>query len=861
MDLPDGTYRIDYCLWQFNKDDFSMGNDALLDAFPEVSGKQAKLEVADGDVYLWLTFGKKSFSGLTGRLLKMDIIENIIMSGTVLKDYTTVAPVEITYTDETDEFLPAGEKYPETMKFDVTDYVTSYKTQIPVFVNVPVMGASAEQPAYINLYYETLARLSEDAEAPDDGNGDEDDGKNDDDSNGDTVNREKADVEALKAAMAAADMVDSAKYTAASYHALDVSYDAAVQLLTLVDGYLVSQSMVDNRAEALSATQAALILKASDNPDTPEDPDTPSAGTAVTQARNALISQIVSATLALSDYTAASQADIKAAIKAAQAVYDDETATERQLKNAKTALENALAAGELAGNEGGGDASDPGTDDETATAVAKAKLQEMIKYAGGLSQAQYTNASWTAFGLSLINARAVYTTKTATAAELDAARTELEAAVKALVPATDDEGGSSGGDDDDDNSSSGSSGGSSSSDSDGYYQVSVRLWHSSMNKASMGDDAIVRKAYVHIDDDTVTMRLVTKEMETSGIIAHLHDFYIYLDGDYQSANLAAETGDYWIYEFDLPNSSSQFYRCMVDPQVDVMGDDPVKARLKVNWSGKKEITYADWEDVIEDPDEIITSSSSGSGSSGSGIAGSAELLDNATGAKLTGNIGGPGARLEIAKIDQGTYYDTVTATFSDKDRFVLYDVKVKDGDSYLQPNEPVKLRIPIPIGYDTSRLIMYRVSDDGKERSEVVGTVNGSYYEISVDHFSYFVLAQNPASAGAAGTALATGTAQTGTAQTAAAAQAAGAPAAQADEGLLANGSVSPAGQSAGGSSRSSSGRSSGGAAAAEASLDGGREVPYTGDTTPVREMAGLGMVSLLIFFGTFVPKGRRRED
>lgn len=801
MALPDGVYRVDYCLWQFNKDDYSMGNDALLDAYPDVSGKQAQVEVEDGKVYLWLNFGKKTFSGLTGRLLYMDIIENIIMSGTTLKDYTKVAPVEITYTDETDEFLPEGEKYPETMKFDVTDYVTAYKTQIPVFVNVPVMGSSAEQPAYINLYYDTFTAVEDEIVVP--GGDDESGGDDEDDENGTVTEREKADVTALRAAMAAAETVDSAKYTEASYLALDKSYDAADRMLAYVDGYLVLQSMVDSRTEALKATKAALIPKPAE--DTPINPDEPSESTAVTQARNALISQIVSATLALSDYTEASQADIKAAIKAAQAVYDDASATERQLKNAKTALENALAAGEL--SSGSGDTDD--TNDADEAAVAKAKLQEMIKYAGNLSQAQYTNESWTILSLSLINARAVYTTKTATASELDAARAELEAAVKGLVAASDDDG-STGDDDDDVDNDPGSS---STSSKNGYYKVSVRLWHASMNKASMGDDAIVRTAYVHIEDGEVTMRLVTKEMETSGITAHLHDFYIYRDGDYETTNLAAETGDYWIYEFELPNSSSQYYKCKVDPQVDVMGDEPVKARLKVNWSGKKAIDSDDWDSVIDDPDDIISTKSSSGSSSGSGIAGSAELMDNDTGARLVGNIGGPGAKLEIRKLDNGAQYEAAAVTLSDKDKFVLYDVKVKDGDSYLQPSEAVKLRLPIPIGYDSSRLTIYRISDDCTARSEMVGAVNGSYYEVAVDRFSYFALAENPAPAQTA--ALAAQALDAGAASAAAGAETAALPAASAGSsqtGSLGS-SKSSGSRSLGSSGSSLSARSSQGSA------------------------------------------------
>lgn len=764
MDLPDGTYRVDYCLWQFNADDYSMGNDALVDAYPEISGKQAKVTVSDGKVYLWLDFQKKTASGLTGRLLTMNIMTNIVKKGTTLESYTKVAPVQTTYTDETDQYLPAGQKYPQTMVFDVTDYVTAYKTQIPVFVNVPVMGASAEQPAYINLYYDTFAKADAGTDVP-----------------GGDDTEYSIDLEALQTAMKTASAVDGSKYTETSYAALEASYEAADRLLSYADDELATQTMADNRTAALTATRKALIPKAgTDVPEEPENPDTPS---------------------------------------------------------------------------------DPTTED---TSVAKAKLQELIKYAGTLNQMQYTDASWTSMNLSLVSARGVYAAKTATTAELTAAAAELTAAIKALVPASDSDG--SGNDDSDTDNDPGSDGTSSKN---GYYKVKVRLWHASMNKASMGDDAVVKTAYVHIEDGDVTMRLVTKEMETSGITAHLHDFYIYRDGDYQSATLAADTGEYWIYEFELPNSSSQFYKCKVDPQVDVMGDEPVKARLKVNWSGKKSIDSDDWDSVIDDPDDIISTSSKSSSSSGSGVTGSAELVDNETGAKLTGNIGAPGVKLEVKKIDQGGVYDSTKSTLADKNQFVLYDVKVTVNGEQVQPSESVKLRLPIPIGFDASRITAYRISEDGSARSEIAGTVNGSYYEFSVDHFSLFALSEVPAADTAVTTAQAAGqttqAAAAGSAQAVPQAQTSGNGGSTGSSGYTSAGS---AGSSSGNTGRSTTGTTGSGfsfsgntGSGAGNTSNGTKDIPYTGDTTPVTAMAGIGAVALLIFFSTFVPKKKRKEN
>ena len=61
----------------------------------------------------------------------------------------------VEYTDETDDYgPPSGRKYPKLLKFDITKWMSQKETYIPVFVNVPVMGSSAEQPAKTSILLE-----------------------------------------------------------------------------------------------------------------------------------------------------------------------------------------------------------------------------------------------------------------------------------------------------------------------------------------------------------------------------------------------------------------------------------------------------------------------------------------------------------------------------------------------------------------------------------------------------------------------------------------------------------------------------------------------------------------------------------
>ena len=424
--------------------------------------------------------------------------------------------------------------------------------------------------------------------------------------------------------------------------------------------------------------------------------------------------------------------------------------------------------------------------------------------------------------MNLALARGVYSDANATQSSVDAATNDLKAAVNGLVSSTENSGSDSDTDD------------SGSNEDDGYYEVKVRLWHASMNKASMGDPALNKTAYVHIDDGDITMRLVTKKMTTSGITTHLYDYYYYEDGDYEEAELISSENSKWIFEFPLPNDNDTYYKCKVDPRVDVMGDDPVKARLKVDWDSLDEVDEDDWNDlegdVDEDDDDDSTYSSSSSTS------GNPTLQSGETGIRIYGNVGGPGIVLEVVKKENGPEYDmTHGAISSQVNRFVLYDVRLKSGTGYVQPTSSVTMQIPIPTGYDTSKLVLYRIGEDGSYTT-ISGKVNGSYYEATVDHFSLYALAESN----------------------------------QVTETAASSGKDSSSGGSSSSSrTRTTSSRTSGSSRTSSSqSIDSdssgnhvaaGREIPYTGDPMPVKELMGIGFFAVMICLGTALPDLRRR--
>lgn len=894
--LPrDGTYSINYALWKYDLNAASMGNPSFI--------KPGTLIIDDGKASIYMKMQGMNYSGLYGHLKSIYFMKNIKETSDGL-DYTTQAPSYIKYSQESDDYGPAG-SYPSVAGFPVT----LYQEYTPVEVDVPVMGeVGRTQVARLRLYWDSLTYVNSSTDY--------------ENSQTEEPGGKEIDTEDLKKAVTEFETMtkDSSKFISKSYYAVLKSVAAGE---TLLDQPGVSQEMADNRAAAIRAGMNALIPAAASGEkaelktliekaeaeykisdyteasykvltaaiitaektvsstdvtpgmvnrdmkmvnmairqlvkDTSDDVKRSELEQWITTAKEyiksdeytaaskaALVEVLYDAMMVAgkekatqrevddqtsaikaavsrlegtvdkkelyellektkkynkSDYTEASYDELVNAVAAGTFVYKDQTATASTVREASNAIKRAING--LSAADGGGQTGGLETANHT--------LLSWIQMAGSYGSNGYTASSYQTLAVALSSAREVYASSTASAAERLAAAGILQTAVNNLVTDSD----------------SGSSGGSGKSDEDdGCYKVNVCLWHATMNKASMGDGAVEKKAYVQIEDGDVNMRLVTKKMTVSGITAHLHDFWIYDGGDYETADLVSTENSKWIFEFNLPNDSSQYYKCKVDPQVDVMGDDPVKARLKVDWSSLKEVDEDDWDELtgdVDDDDDDTTTIGSGSGS--------AELISSETGIRVKGNAGGPGVTVEVSKKDSGADYDkAINALSSTAGRFVLYDIKLKSGTEYVQPRESVTLRIPVPAGYDTGRLVLYRINDDG-EREEISGRLNGSYFEANVNHFSLYALAESN--------------------QAPALAKAADSLEGKKTIALSKAGSTGKTGSGAGPKTGRDTETVQGGTGKSSEQMAAGRVIPYTGDRTPVKELMGVGTLALLLGFG-----------
>ncbi len=139
-----------------------------------------------------------------------------------------------------------------------------------------------------------------------------------------------------------------------------------------------------------------------------------------------------------------------------------------------------------------------------------------------------------------------------------------------------------------------------------YYRVPVQLWHAFEDKESMGNKSMKGEANLLIEDGKMTLYLGSDKMEVSGIIASMINMY-YDDGNkYVKATPYAfdmkVEGDESLRPevFSMPlNNKDEFLNLMVDPKVEPMGDDPIKARLKIDFENMKRIDKSEAELVLK----------------------------------------------------------------------------------------------------------------------------------------------------------------------------------------------------------------------------------------------------------------------
>lgn len=108
-----------------------------------------------------------------------------------------------------------------------------------------------------------------------------------------------------------------------------------------------------------------------------------------------------------------------------------------------------------------------------------------------------------------------------------------------------------------------------------------------------------------------------------------------------------------------------------------------------------------------------------------------------------------GTKLKIGAVASGAKFQLASAALSGvAGRFTLFDIKLTDADgNAVQPEGKVRIGIPVPEGFDKTRLAVYRIDPDGT-RTEYAVTVEGDMAYFETDHFSLYGLAEKAANGG-----------------------------------------------------------------------------------------------------------------
>lgn len=123
-------------------------------------------------------------------------------------------------------------------------------------------------------------------------------------------------------------------------------------------------------------------------------------------------------------------------------------------------------------------------------------------------------------------------------------------------------------------------------------------------------------------------------------------------------------------------------------------------------------------------------------------------IDTTTKIKLdtTTEVVPAGTTLVAEKVTSGTSYNTVVkAVEKDVSKFEMYDISLMNNNAKIQPNGKVKVSIPVPSGFDASKIVVYRVADDGT-KTKLDANVKDGYVVFETDHFSNYVVAEQATS-------------------------------------------------------------------------------------------------------------------
>lgn len=158
--------------------------------------------------------------------------------------------------------------------------------------------------------------------------------------------------------------------------------------------------------------------------------------------------------------------------------------------------------------------------------------------------------------------------------------------------------------------------------------------------------------------------------------------------------------------------------------------------------------------VIENGKVVSVSGHRGMGSLLADLSENNTKTDNTNNQKITKTDSNTNIKLEassgtipentimnITEITSGETFEKIKTTLEKIKNLKAFDITLKSDGKTIQPNGKVKISIPIPVDFDTSKLVIYRL-DENKTKTEYQVTVVNGYATFETNHFSTYVLGE-----------------------------------------------------------------------------------------------------------------------
>lgn len=293
----------------------------------------------------------------------------------------------------------------------------------------------------------------------------------------------------------------------------------------------------------------------------------------------------------------------------------------------------------------------------------------------------------------------------------------------------------------------GTSGSTGDLSEENNYYVPVELYNAYKDEPSMGDVAFENNRLalaVENSDGTYDIYVATNPVNVQG---------------YKSAIISISSNSYDVsvestenYEaYDGKNTHDINYISLFKICKVPYGKELITVDFEVPYTPMDEIVqgglharlHFNWSEATSTSDTSLYANSSAAKGATDLLSESVDITDDATGVRLVADedVLPEGTALTVDAITSGSSFDTATKALDGiAEQFKLYNIQVKADGEDVEPSTTVKLYLPIPSDYDSSKVAVYRINSDGT-KVVVKGTVEDGKYVIETKTFGLYAVA------------------------------------------------------------------------------------------------------------------------